>query len=377
MRHVYVLGVGMVPFGRYPNTPVEDLGAEAVLAALGDAGIPATALAAAYCGHVSQGMTLGERILDRAGLAGIPTTNVENACASSSTALNAAWLAVAAGQYDAVVVMGAEKMRRGLLPLTRLAEGDLEGLLGKTIPSLSALFASRYAAEYGLTSEDLAAVAVKNSRHAAHNPYAQYRRPLTVDEVLASPMISTPLTQLMCCPTSDGASAVVVGSGRYARRQRSRAVRIVRSHLQGGVCIGTRSTPNVTARAARQAYELAGIGPEDVDVAEGLDYTTMAEILLYEDLGLVGPGEGVKVVRNGGQTGRRRFVFSPGGGLLGRGHPLGATGVAQVAEIVWQLRGEAGERQVPGARVGLTHAAGGVITGVDDEASVTVHLLAR
>lgn len=377
MRQVYVLGVGMGRFGRHPNTPVEDLGAEAVLAALNDSGISPASVEAAYCGHVSQGMTLGERILDRAGLAGIPTANVENACASSSTALNIAWLAVAAGQYDAVLVLGAEKMRRGLLPLTRLAEGDLEGLLGKTIPSLSALLASRYAADYGLTPDDLASVAVKNSRHAALNPYAQYRRVLTVEEVLASPMISTPITQLMCCPTSDGAAAAVICSARYARRQRSRAIRIVRSHLRGGVCIGTRQMPNVTARAAREAYELAGIGPEDIDVAEGLDYTAMAEILLYEDLGLVGPGEGVKVVRDARNGSHGRFVFSPGGGLLGRGHPLGATGVAQVAEVVWQFRGEAGKRQVPGARVGLTHAAGGVITGVDDEASVTIHLLAR
>jgi acetyl-CoA acetyltransferase len=289
-----------------------------------------------------------------------------------------AWLAVAAGQHDAVLVMGAEKMRRGLLPLTRLAEGDLEGLLGKTIPSLSALFASRYAIDYGLTPEDLAAVAVKNRRHAALNPYAQYQQAVSVDEVLSSPMISTPLTRLMCCPTSDGAAAAVICSGRHARGQRSRAVRVLASHLEGGVYLGTRPAPNATARAARRAYERAGIGPEDVDVAEGLDYTSMAEILLYEDLGLVGPGDGVKVVRDGrhGSSGAR-FVFSPGGGLLGRGHPLGATGVAQVAEIVWQLRGEAGERQVPAARVGLTHAAGGVITGVDDEASVTIHLLAR
>ncbi len=377
MRQVSVLGVGMVKFGRYRNTPVEDLGGEAVQAAVADSGIARTLVEAAYCGHVSQGMTLGERILDRVGLAGIPTMNIENACASSSTALNVAWLAVAAGQHDAVVVIGAEKMRRGLLPLTRLAEGDLEGLMGKTIPSLSALSASRYAADYGLRPHDLAAVAVKNSRHASQNPYAQYGRVLTVDEVLASPMISTPLTQFMCCPTSDGASAAIVVSDKLAQRHASRAVRIAASHLVGGVCIGTREVPNATTRAARGAYQRAGIGPEDVDIAEGLDYTSMAEILLYEDLELLGKGDGVKAIRDarGSRTGH--FVFSPGGGLLGRGHPLGATGVAQVAEIVWQLRGEAGGRQVPHAKVGLTHAAGGVITGVDDEASVTIHLLSR
>lgn len=377
MRQVSILGVGMGKFGRFPDIPVENLGAEAVNAAVCDAGIETSLIEAAYCGHVSQGMTLGERILDRVGIAGIPTINVENACASSSTALNIAWLSVAAGQHDAVLVIGAEKMRSGLLPLTNLTEGDLEAFIGKTIPSLSALMASRYAADFGITPQDLAAVSVKNSRQAAMNPYAHHRGVLTAEEVLASPMISAPLTRLMCCPTSDGAAAAVVVSDKFARACAGRAVRIVASSMVGGTCIGRKDMPNATSRAAQAAYERAGIGPEDVDVAEGLDYTSMAEILLYEDLGLVAKGDGVKAIRDArdGRTGH--FVFSPGGGLLGRGHPLGATGIAQVVEIVWQLRGEAGERQVSGAKVGLTHAAGGVITGVDDEGLVNVHLLHR
>jgi benzoylsuccinyl-CoA thiolase BbsB subunit len=322
-------------------------------------------------------MTLGERVLDQVGIAGIPTINVENACASSSTALNMAWLSVAAGQHDAVLVIGAEKMRPGLLPLTQLTEGDLEALVGKTIPSLSALMASRYAVDFGITPQDLAAVAVKNSRRAAKNPYAHHRSVLTTEEILHAPMISAPLTRLMCCPTSDGAAAALVVSDKLAKANGARSIRIASSSIVGGTCIGRKDMPNATARAAHAAYEAAGIDPADVDVAEGLDYTSMAEILLYEDLGLVGKGEGVKAIRDERDGRTAHFVFSPGGGLLRRGHPLGATGIAQVVEIVWQLRGEAGERQVPGAKIGLTHAAGGVITGVDDEGLVTVHLLQK
>jgi benzoylsuccinyl-CoA thiolase BbsB subunit len=307
----------------------------------------------------------------------VPTINVENACASSSTALHMAVRAVATGQYDVALVVGAEKMRPGLLPLADLTEGDLEALLGKTIPSLSALMASRYAHEFDLTPADLAAVAVKNSRNAAKNPYAHHRRVLTREEVLASPMISVPLTRLMCCPTSDGAAAAIVTNAAAARATGDRAVRVAASAIVAGSYIGRKPLPNATSRAAQAAYEEAGIGPQDVSVAEGLDYTSMAEILLSEDLGLVRRGEGVKALREAqdGMTGH--FVFSPGGGLLGRGHPLGATGIAQVVELVWQLRGDAGGRQVPGAKVGLAHAAGGVITGVDDEGLVTVHLLHR
>lgn len=377
MPNAYVLGAGMVPFGRHPDTPVEELGGWACLAALEDAGLGPGSLNAAYCGHVAQGMTLGERILDRVGLAGVPVANFENACASSSTALHFACLSVSAGQYDVVLVVGAEKMKHGLLPLGHLLENDLDVLVGRTVPARSALFANRYAVEFGLTPEDLAAVAVKNSRNAALNPYAQLRQSVTIEEVLAAPMIATPLTRLMCCPTSDGAAAVVVGSAAVARRLRHRAVEIVASHLQGGECLGTRKVGNSTARAAAAVYTRAGLGPGDVDLVEALDHTVMAEILLYEDLGFCSPGDGVELVRHG-ETGREgRVAFSPGGGLLKRGHPLGATGVAQVAEAVWQLRGEAGARQVPGARVALTHAAGSVFTGMDDEASVTVHLLAR
>ncbi|MGH7076053.1 MAG: thiolase family protein [Stellaceae bacterium] len=372
-----IIGAGMVRFGRYPETTAADLAAEASLAAITDAGLDLGEIGALYCGHVAQGMTFAQTVASTLGVAGIPAANFENACASSATAFHFACLSVMAGQYDAVLVCGAEKMARGLLPLTELMECDLEALLGMTIPSLSALHASRYAARFELCSDDLAAVVVMNRRNAAANPFAQYQATVSVDEVLRSPMISTPLTRLMCCPTSDGAAAVVVVGPAMARRHSHDAVRVLASHIEGGSPIGAAERANATARAARHAYERAGIGPQDIDLVEGLNYTAMAEILLYEDLGFCALGGGVAMLRNGETALDGRVAFSPGGGLIGRGHPLGATGVAQLVETTWQLRGFAGGRQVPNARVGLTHAAGGVITGIDDEAVVVVHVLGR
>jgi benzoylsuccinyl-CoA thiolase BbsB subunit len=370
---VYIVGGGMVPFGRYLGVPAEQLAARACLEAIKDSGIALSEIHAAYCGHVRQGMTFGARILDAIGIAGIPVVNVENACASSSTALHLACMAIAAGQYDCMLVIGAEKMQRGLLQINDMMDSDLEALIGVTIPGQSALFASRYATKHALTPQDLAAVAVKNRRNAARNPYAQQRTPVTAEEVLLSPMISSPLTRLMCCPTSDGAAAIIIGNAALARRCGNK-VEIRGSIIQGGHVLGVKEGPNTTARAAQQAYERTSLGPDDIDLVEALDYTSMAEIQLYEDLGFCAPGEGIAMIRNRETELDGRVAFSPSGGLIGRGHPLGATGVAQAVEIMWQLRGVAGERQVPHAKAALTHAAGGVITGVDDEALVNIHI---
>lgn len=375
--HPYVLGGGMVPFGRHTDVAAEQLAARACLDAIKDSGFEAREIQAAYCGHVQQGMTFGARVLDALGIAGIPVVNIENACASSSTALHLACLAVAARQYDRVLVFGAEKMQRGLLQLNDMMDCDLEAMVGATVPSQSALFASRYMSKYPLTAEDLAAVAVKNRRNAALNVYAQHQTPVTIEEVLASPMISSPLTRLMCCPTSDGAAAIVVGNAAAAARRREAAIEIRASVIEGGHLLGVNGGPNTTARAARRCFEQAAVDPGDVDVVEALDYTSMAEIQLYEDLGFCAPGDGIAMLRNGDTELTGTVAFSPGGGLLGRGHPLGATGIAQAVEALWQLRGNAGKRQVPDAKVALTHAAGGVITGVDDEAIVTMHLFVK
>lgn len=377
MTEPAIIGAGMVRFGRYPETTAADLATQASLAAIADAGVALGAIDALYCGHVAQGMTFAQTVASALGIAGIPAANFENACASSATAFHFACLSVMAGQYDTVLVCGAEKMARGLLPLNELMESDLDALLGLTIPSLSALRASRYAARFELRPEDLAAVVVKNRRNAAANPFAQYQAAVSVEEVLRAPMISTPLTRLMCCPTSDGAAAVVVTRTDIARRYSQDVVRVLASQIEGGSPIGVTERPNATARAARRGCERAGIGPEDIDLVEALDYTAMAEILLYEDLGFCAPGGGVAMLRNGETARDGRAAFSPGGGLIGRGHPLGATGVAQLVETTWQLRGRAGDRQVPQARIGMTHAAGGVITGIDDEAVVVLHVLGR
>lgn len=374
MTGTIVVGVGMVHFGRHPDRSAVDLASEASLAAVCDAGIELKDVDAFFCGHVRQGMTFAQRVVDALGIAGIPATNFENACASSATALHFACLAIAAGRYRRVLVCGCEKMERGLLPLNDLMQNDLEALIGMTVPSLSALMASWYGAHYELKPEDLAAVAVKNRAHAAANPHAHMQTRVSTQEVLKSPMISTPLTKLMCCPTSDGAAAIVVTPVAEAPAGRQ-PIRILASHLEGGYPIGVNAMPNATARAALRAYEQARIRPADVSLVEALDYTAMAEILLYEDLGFCARGEGVRMLREGETACGGRVCFSPGGGLIGRGHPLGATGIAQVVEAVVQLRHEAGERQVPAARVALTHAAGGVITGIDDEAVVGLHLL--
>jgi acetyl-CoA acetyltransferase len=373
MRNTFLLGGGMTRFGRHADTPAEQLAVGACLDAVKDSGLELRDIQAAYFGHVTLGMTFGARVLDALGIAGIPVVNVENACASSSTALHLACVALAAGQYERVLVVGAEKMQRGILPLNQMMDGDLEAMVGVTVPGQSALCASRYMSKYDLSVEDLAAVAVKNRRNAALNDYAQHRTPVTVEEVLASPVISSPLTRLMCCPTSDGAAAVVIGNAAEARKH-SAPVEIRASVIEGGHLLGVKDGPNTSARAARRCFAQAGVGPSDIDMVEALDFTSMAEIQLYEDFGFCAPGGGVAMVRNGDTELRGKVAFSPGGGLLGRGHPLGATGVAQAVEALWQLREQAGKRQVPDAKVAVTHAAGGVITGVDDEAVVTMHL---
>ncbi|HWB47389.1 MAG TPA: thiolase family protein [Hyphomicrobiaceae bacterium] len=369
----FLLGGGMTRFGHHADISAEQLAVSACVEAIKDSGLELRDIQAAYFGHVTQGMTFGARVLDALGVAGIPVVNVENACASSSTALHLACVALAAGQYERILVVGAEKMQRGILPLNQMMDSDLEAMVGVTVPSQSALYTSRYMSKYDLSVRDLAAVAVKNRRNAALNDYAQHRTPVTIEEVLASPVISSPLTRLMCCPTSDGAAAVVIGTAAEARRG-SAPIEIRASVIEGGHLLGVREGPNTSARAARRCFEQAGVAPSDIDVVEALDYTSMAEIQLYEDFGFCASGGGAALVRNGDTELTGKVAFSPGGGLLGRGHPLGATGIAQAVEALWQLRGQAGKRQVAEAKVALTHAAGGVITGVDDEAVVTMHL---
>ena len=378
MANVWIVGVGMTRFGKHPDRTAADLGADAVLEALGDAGLDPRRLEAAYCGHVFQGMVTGQRVLAQTGLAGIPLTNVEDACSSGAVAVREAMLAILAGVHDVVLALGVEhlttKFRGALTP----GEDDLEGAVGLTMPAIYAMRARRHMAEFGTTRRQIALVSVKNKRHASQNPLAQVRAPVTLDEVLASRPIADPLCLQDCSPVSDGAAAAILCSDRMIGRfGAGRAVRLAASALRTGVVEaepGSMAVEPLTARTAQDAYERAGLGPEEIDLAEVHDCFSIAEILRVEGLGLYAPGEYPAALERGEADIGGRQPINPSGGLLGKGHPLGATGVAQVVELVRHLRGEAGIRQVEGARVGLAHCRGGKAAGVEG-AACTVQIV--
>ena len=378
-RGVSVVGVGMIPFGKYPERSLADLAWPAVKAALADAGAAPKEIDAAYCGAAFAGMLAGQRILGRIGLTGIPVVNVENACSSSAAALREAVLAVRSGESDVALVIGVEKLSKfggGTIPLE---EEDWEVRQGLLMPALYAMRAQRYMHEHGLTREQLAAVAVKNRKHGALNPDAQMRKPVTLDEVLASRPVAEPFTLLQCCPAGDGAAAVVLCASTLARRFRRDPITVAASHLASGKFVpGFRdmTTPEITVRCVKEAYEEAGLGPQDLDVVELHDAFTIAELIYYDAFGLCERGTAGEYLASGATTFGGEVVVNPSGGLLAKGHPVGATGAAQVVEIVRQLRGEAGERQVDGAKVGLTHATGGGIAGFDHGACA-IHVLTR
>jgi benzoylsuccinyl-CoA thiolase BbsB subunit len=369
----------MIRFARYRDRSIEDLGREAVLKALSDAGVARDEVDEAFCGSAYGGPLIGQRILRDLGMTGMPVTNVENACSSGSTALREGVSAISVGRADTVLVMGVEKLSRlggGTVPLEAT---DLEVGEGMVMPALYAMRARRYMHETGATREHLAKVAVKAHRNAAQNPYAQYRNEITVDEVLHSRMVADPLTLLMCCPTGDGAAAAVLTTEARVRQLGVLPIKVAASVLQSGLFkTGFRDMAfnELVHRTARKAYAQAGVEPEDVDLAEVHDAFTIAEVMYYEALGFCGQGEGKDLVERGDTEIGGRVPVNPSGGLLCRGHPLGATGVAQVCEAVWHLRGTAGPRQVDGARVALTHCTGGGIAGLDHGAC-SIHILTR
>ena len=379
MRGVSVIGAGMIPFGKYPEKNIADLGWPAVKAAIKDANIDGKRIEAVYSGTARGGAMVGQRIMGRIGLAGIPIVNVENACSSSSSALAQGVIAVGAGAYDLVLVIGVEKLTKfggGTLPLD---EDDWEVKLGLSMPALYAMRAQRYMHDYGVKAEQIAGVSVKNRKNGVLNPDAQMRKAVTVAEVMASRMIAEPFTLLQCCPTGDGAAAIVLASDSVARQFRGDPIRVRGSHLTSGkFTAGFRdmTSPEITVRGAKEIFEEAGLGPEDIDVAEVHDAFSIAEILYYEAFGFCKRGEGTALLESGATQIGGRIPINPSGGLLAKGHPVGATGAAQVVEIVRQLRGEAGPRQVEGAQVGLTHATGGGISGFDHGAC-SIHIFQR
>ncbi len=379
MQDIYLHGGAMTPFGRHPGILAPELAQQAILKALADADVPAGRIQAVYCANVLGGMILGQLIVRDLGLKGIPVYNVENACASGATGVHLARHALLAGQYDTVLVVGIEQLTAlggGTIPLQRNDhKTDLYARAGMVLPAVYAMRGTRFLHERDASPADLAQVAVKNRHHGSLNPYAQQRSTTTVEEVLGSRMIADPLTLLQCCPSQvDGAAALVLGTRRPAQ---PRPVKLLSSVVVSGMREGADDDildAEITARAARLAYQQAGLGPEDVDVVELHDAFTIAELLYYEALGLAPRGDAVPLLRSGATRLGGRVPVNPSGGLLAKGHPLGATGVAQMVEILWQLQGRAGERQVADARVGLTQCTGGGIAGVDHAAS-SVHLL--
>jgi acetyl-CoA acetyltransferase len=379
MTQVYLSGGAMTAFGRHTGVLAPELAQQAILKAMDDAGVTPKDIQAVYCANVLGGMILGQVIVRDLGFAGIPVYNVENACASGATGVHLARHAMLAGQYETVLVFGIEQLTAlggGTIPLQRNDhKTELYAKAGMVLPAVYAMRGTRFLHERGAKPADLAAVAVKNRRNGALNEYAQQRSEVTLEEVLGSRMIADPLTLLQCCPSQvDGAAALVLSSKKPSGRP---AVRVLASTVVSGLQEGARDDildAEITARAARQAYEQAGLAPGDVDVVELHDAFTIAELLYYEALGLAKHGEAVSFLHSGATALGGRVPVNPSGGLLAKGHPLGATGVAQMVEILWQLQDRAGARQAKGARIGLTQCTGGGIAGVDHAAS-SVHIL--
>lgn len=409
---IYILGVGMTPFGRHPDLDVKQLTRRAVNEALEDAGLAPTDIQAAYFSNATQGhmegqhMVRGEIALRSMGIGEIPVVNVENACASGSTALQLAVTALKAGDVDIALAVGAEKMvspdrdrmfsvfdgawdvatqQANIRKLLELGEG-VEPPTGSASDKPYSVFMDVYAAfarfhmkRFGTTQRQLAAVAAKNHTHSVHNPLSQYRKAFSTDEVLAAAPITYPLTVPMCSPVSDGAAAVVVGTDAALKRHRldpKRAIRVLACVVQSG---SDRIPDDVhrhcTALAANRAYEAAGVGPGDVDVAEVHDATAMGEIIQVENLGFCKYGEGGELAERGDTHIGGRIPVNPSGGLESKGHPIGATGLGQIYELVTQLRSEAGPRQVENARIAIAENGGG-LQGIE-EAVACITILGR
>jgi acetyl-CoA acetyltransferase len=363
---VYVIGVGMIAFGRFPDRSVQDMGAEAALLALDDAGLTINDVQALYCGNVYQAnMMIGQKVLRLIGQTGIPVVNTSNACASGATAFRLAWAEVKAGLHDISLVVGCEQMTPGLLrPRGGTSPIPTEGILGSGLmPAVFAEAGVEYMARHGATAEDFALVSVKNHAHAVLNPLARYREETPLDTVMDSEMIAWPITKLMCSVNVDGAAAALVVSETRARQLGwSRAVLVSGSALRTDRYtehnLVKPDFSTCTREAGLEAYEQSGVDPADLDLIELHDCFATAELLHYENLGLCGEGDAVRLLRDRVTWAGGRTPVNLSGGLLSKGHPLGATGVANIYELVTHLRGEAGERQREGAKVGLAHVVG-------------------
>lgn len=373
MRDVMVLGVGVHPFGRFDGKSFEDIGQEAVKAALKDAGdMPWSDVEAGFCGTMHGGTGAGHRVLARVGMTGIPIINLETGCASGSTSFIMAYQQVAAGICDIAIAIGVEKMPRGFMRMTSYPQWQV--LSGLALNPLEfSLRASRHMAEYGTTEEQLAKVSVKSHKNGALNPYAMYQKEMSLEQILNSKMVCYPLRLLEFTAPGEGAAAAILCSEEVARKyNRSRAVKVAAG------CIGTAQygtsrcgggiggmgqsalihNEEIATKLSRQAYEISGIGPEDLDLVELQDTDSSSEIILYEQFGLCPVGEGGRLIDEGRTDIGGDIPVNPSGGLLSCSEPTGASALRQIAELTWHLRGEAGHRQVQDAKVGMAQASG-------------------
>ncbi len=397
-----VAGVAMTRFGKHLDQSLKQLGGEPVLGAVVDAGVELADIEAAYVGNCAAGTVTGQEsirgqvILSSIGLGKIPIINIENACGSSSTALNQACMMVSAGYYDVVLVLGVEKLfhedkvitfaafsgavdveeRDAMMAEITAGQSEGSGTNRSMFADFYGVMARDHMQQYGSTPEHFAMVSAKNSFHGSLNPNAQFLNEMTVEEVLAQPMIVEPLTRPMICPVADGGAAAIIVSERKARELGiQQPVRIVSSVVHSYYDHPAGAEENVNSLCIDEAYTEAGVLPEDLDVVELHDSSAPCEILLYESLHLCPPGESVKLLEDGETKLGGRIPVNTSGGLLRKGHPVGATGISQILELTLQLQGRAGKRQVEGARVALAHNGGGTIRG--EVAAMNIHILMR
>jgi benzoylsuccinyl-CoA thiolase BbsB subunit len=379
MREVAIIGAGSTVFGKLPQLLVKDMGAEAVWAAIKHAGISPRDIQFACCATTFGNAVIGERVLTEVGISGIEVFNVENACAGGATSFRGVWHSIASGMYDIGIAIGVESMTTSPIAgkLIPPEPGDLLGELGNSMPAHFALSMRRHMEIYGTTPEQFARVSVKNHHNGCLNPYSQYKKELSVEEILNSRVICDPITLLECCPNTDGAAAVILCAAEKAKKYTSKPVIVAASVLKMGdfeYRWKELASSAMTAKCAKEAYEMASCGPKDVDICELHDAFAYSELAHYEELGFCGYGEGGRFVDSGLADINGQVAVNPSGGLLSRGHPVAATGIEQIAEIVWHLRGEAGDRQVPNAKIGLAHTVGGEVANLESGACA-VHIL--
>jgi len=368
MRDAVVAGIGTTKFGAFPETPNYVLATQAILSALKDAEITWKEVQSAYCGSVYQGTGSGHQALREIGLSGIPITNVENACSSGSSAFRLGYQAVINGTYDTVIALGFEKMPKGAIPSTAFRPWQLQ--LGFNVqPANYALETMEYLHKYGHAIDDVSMVTLKNRKHGVLNPFARFQKEVSLQEINESRMIAAPLRLLHCAPTADGAVCIVI-TAKGKEKTPFRAVKIQAvtlcsgvygdSFYQNGMLRSVKYYPQegFVEQSAREAFEASGIGPEDIDVIQAYDSMASGELWDLEKLGFCGPGEAPERMRSGWFSLGGGKPCNTDGGMMARGHPLGATGSAQIFELVMQLRGEAGGRQAEGAKTALAHAMG-------------------